>query len=129
MKLSDFPPGAIIPTGDAVEINAGLPTTVVLITNEGDVPVHVTAHMHVFEANPMLCFDRRRAFGMRPNVPVGLAIRLEPGETKPMQLVPIGGNRVVRGFAGLVDGPLDEIDVDDALAKAIERGYRHRPED
>ena len=101
MKLSDLPPGAIIPGGESIEINPGLPRTEIRITNEGDVPVHLTAHMHVFEANPILCFDRRRAFGMRPDVPVGMAVRLEPGETRIMGLVPIGGNRIVRGFAGI----------------------------
>jgi len=128
MKLDDLPPGAIVPGGDAIEINAGLPRSTVRVTNTGDVPVHLTAHFHVFEANPRLRFDRRRAYGMRPDVPAGGAIRIPPGETREVPLVPIGGHRIVRGFAGLVDGPLDETDVDEALARAIERGYLHEDE-
>ncbi len=125
MKLSELAPGAVIPGAEAIEINAGLPVLELPVTNDGEVPVHLTAHMHVFEANPMLRFDRRRAFGMRPDVPAGMAVRIEPGETMRVPLVPIGGARVVRGFAGLVDGPLDESDVDALLQRAIERGCRH----
>jgi urease beta subunit len=128
MKLSDLAPGAIVPWAEAVEINAGLPVTTLRVTNDGEYPVHLTAHFHVFEANPMLRFDRRRAFGMRPDVPSGGAIRFEAGETKTIRLVPIGGKRIVYGFAGLVDGPLNEADVDALLRRAIERGYRHQVE-
>jgi urease subunit beta len=125
MKLSDLPPGVIVPDSEPVEINAGLPVTTLRVTNDGDYPVHLTAHFHVFEANPMLRFDRKRAFGQRPDVPSGGAVRFEPGETKTIRLVPIGGRRIVRGFAGLVDGPLDGADVDALLERAITRGYRH----
>jgi urease beta subunit len=130
MTEINFPPGAIIPaSNEPVTINAGLPVTTVQVTNTGRVPVHLTAHYHVFEANPQLRFDRRKAFGMRPDVPAGGAVRIEPGETVAVPLVPIGGNRIVRGFNGLVDGPLDETDVEDALHQAIERGYQHHPEE
>lgn len=125
MKLSDLPPGAVIPAGAEIEINAGLPVIELAICNDGEVPVHITAHMHVFEANPLLRFDRRRAFGMRPDVPVGMAVRFEAGERKMVRLVPIGGERIVRGFAGLIDGRLEDTDVEAALARAIARGYCH----
>ena len=124
------PPGAIIPgSHEPIVINADLPQTTVQVTNTGEIPVHLTAHFHVFEANPRLRFDRRKAYGMRPDVPAGGAIRFEPGETVPLQMVPIGGNRIVRGFNGLVDGPLDELDVDTALDRAIARGFLHQPEE
>jgi urease beta subunit len=130
MTLEDLRPGAIIPASDdSVVINAGLPVTTVVITNTGEVPVHITAHLHVFEANPRLRFDRRKAFGMRPDVPAGGATRIEPGQTVEAPLVPIGGNRIVRGFWGLVDGPLDETDVDEALERAITLGFEHQPEE
>jgi urease beta subunit len=128
MKLSDLPPGAIVARTEPVVINAGLPVTTLRVTNDGAYPVHLTAHFHVFEANPMLRFDRKRAFGLRPDVSAGGAVRFEPGETKTIQLVPIGGRRVVRGFAGLVDGPLDGADVDALLERAIALGYRHEAE-
>jgi urease beta subunit len=128
MKLSDLPPGAILPHSEPVEINAGLPVTTLRVTNDSDYPVHLTAHFHVFEANPLLRFDRKRAFGRRPDVPAGGAVRFEPGETKTIRLVPIGGRRIVRGFAGLVDGPLDGVDVDALVERAVALGYRHEAE-
>jgi urease beta subunit len=130
MRYEDLPPGAIIPANeDPIVINPDLPRTTVRVTNTGDVPVHLTAHYHVFEANPRLRFDRRKAFGMRPDVPAGGAVRIEPGETESVPLVPISGNRIVRGFHGLVDGPLDDVDTDEVLQRAIDRGFLHEPEE
>jgi urease beta subunit len=125
MKLSDLPPGAVIPADGAIEINAGLPVVNLHITNDGDVPVHLTAHMHVFEANPMLRFDRGKAFGMRPDVSAGMAVRIDAGASEIVPLVPIGGARIVRGFAGLVDGSLDDADRNALLERATALGYRH----
>lgn len=122
-----IPPGGLYPGEAEVEINAGLPVTRVCITNRGDVPVHLTAHFHVFEANPALCFDRRKALGMRPDIPVGWAIRIEPGQTVEVPLVPIGGQRIVRSFHGLVDGPLDEVDRESLLSELVSRGFCHEP--
>src|SRR5262245_60456971 len=118
MRLDDLPPGAVIPGGGDIVINQGLPVTLLRVENTGAVPVHLTAHFHIFEANPRLRFDRRRAWGMKPDLPAGGAYRFEPGETREIALVPIGGKRIVRGFAGFVDGPLDEVDRDAALARA-----------
>jgi urease subunit gamma/beta len=102
-------------------LDGGAPLT---ITNEGDVPVALTSHFHVFEANRRLRFDRRSAWGMRPAVPAGVKIVLEPGETRQIRLLPFGGDRIVRGHGGLVDGPLDAPGaLDTALALARDRGY------
>jgi urease beta subunit len=121
-------PGEIIASGGPVEINGGLPSTRVWITNTGDVPVHLTAHFHVFEANPRLAFDRRRAWGMRLDVPATGSVRIEPGEAREVALVPIGGRRVVRGFSGAVDGALDDTDIDEALARLVAKGFLHERE-
>lgn len=130
MRYDELPPGAIIPANEEpVIVNAGLTQTSVQITNTGDVPVHITAHYHVFEANPKLRFDRRKGFGMRPDVPAGGAVRIEPGETVDVPIVPIGGNQIVRGFHGLVDGPLDNVDPGAAVQLAIDRGFLHKPEE
>jgi urease subunit gamma/beta len=94
------------------------------ITNEADVPVALSSHFHVFEANRRLSFERRAAWGMRLAVAAGVKVVLEPGETRDVRLVPFGGSRVVRGHGGLVDGPLDAPGaLDRALALARERGY------
>lgn len=124
-----IPPGGLVPGEGEVEINAGLPATVVRITNRGAVPVHLTAHFHVFEANPDLCFDRRKAFGMRPDIPVGWAIRIEPGQTVEVPLVPIRGRRIVRGFQSLVNGPVDTADLDALLKELVNRSFCHQPQE
>jgi urease subunit gamma/beta len=51
-------------------------------------------------------------------VPAGTVQRFDAGTTTEAALVPIGGDRIVIGFAGLVDGPLDE---PGALERALER--------
>jgi urease subunit gamma/beta len=51
-------------------------------------------------------------------------VRFDPGATVRVELVPIGGDRVAIGFAGLVDGALDEPGAKErALAKAAACGY------
>lgn len=119
-------PGEILPASEPVIVNDGLDRLMIPVTNTGSAPVHLTAHYHVFEANPRLLFNRRRAWGMRPDVPATGAVRLEPGATVDVPLVPIGGARIVRGFHGAVDGPLDDADPEVALRQLIARGFLHR---
>ncbi|HEV2536478.1 MAG TPA: urease subunit beta [Streptosporangiaceae bacterium] len=104
---------------------AGLAGEVVLeVTNTAAVPISVTSHFHFFEANPRLRFDRAAAYGMHLAVAAGAAVRFEPGGSRRVPLVPIGGRRVVIGFAGLVDGPLDQPGARErALDKARACGY------
>jgi urease subunit gamma/beta len=95
------------------------------VTNESAVLIGVTSHMHFFETNPMLNFDRAAAWGLRLAVPARTKIFFAPGEAREVALVPIGGARVVRGHGELVDGPLDEPGtLEAALALAREKGYR-----
>ncbi len=95
------------------------------VVNEGPVLIGITSHIHVFEINPMLRFDRAAAWGMRLAVPARTKIFFPPGEPVEIALIPIGGARVVRGHGELVDGPLDGPGVRDAaLALAREKGYR-----
>jgi urease subunit gamma/beta len=82
-------------------------TVEVTVTNEAAVPISVTSHFHFFEVNPRLRFDRTAAWGRRLAIPSGTVVRFEPGLPAAVDLVPIAGERVVIGFAGLVDGPLD----------------------
>jgi urease subunit gamma/beta len=104
---------------------AGVAGSVALeVTNTAAVPISVTSHFHFFEANPRLRFDRSAAYGMHLAVAAGSAVRFEPGATRQVGLVPIGGRRVVIGFAGLVDGPLDAPGARErALEKARACGY------
>jgi urease subunit gamma/beta len=95
------------------------------VVNEGDVPVGVTSHFHFFEVNRALRFDRAAAWGMRLAIAPGEKVFFDPGAEREAFLVPLGGARVIRGHAGLADGPLDaDGALDAALALARERGYR-----
>jgi urease subunit gamma/beta len=95
------------------------------VANEGEVLVGVTSHFHFFEVNRALNFDRAAAWGMRLAVPAGTKVFFAPGESREVRLTRFGGARVIRGHAGLVDGPLDAPGAfEQALALARERGYR-----
>src|ERR1700675_3420231 len=75
------------------------------VANTGDRPIQVGSHFHFFEVNRALRFDRAAAFGMRLNIPAGTAVRFEPGDTKTIPLVEIGGSGRVYGLNGLTSGP------------------------
>jgi urease subunit gamma/beta len=100
------------------------------VTNTASVPISVTSHFHFFEANPRLRFDRAAAYGMRLAVPAGASTRFGPGESRTVELTPIGGSRVAIGFAGLVDGPLDAPGAKErSLQRALACGYEHEEAD
>jgi urease subunit gamma/beta len=95
------------------------------VVNEGEVPVGVTSHFHFFEVNRALRFERAAAWGMRLAIAPGVKVFFDPGEPREVFLVPFGGARVIRGHAGLADGPLDAAGaLEAALELARERGYR-----
>jgi urease subunit gamma/beta len=97
----------------------------VTVVNEGAVPVGVTSHLHFFETNPALRFDRAAAWGMRLAIPARTKVFFAPGEPREVVLAPIGGARVVRGHGDLVDGALDDPGAREAaLTMAREKGYR-----
>ena len=117
-------PGELLPAEGNVELNAGRDTTTVTVANTGDRPVQVGSHFHFFETNRALRFDREGAYGMRLNIPAGTTARFEPGDERAVELVAIGGRRVVRGPNGLADGALDAPEVrETALRRARERGF------
>ncbi|MFF8716277.1 urease subunit gamma [Streptomyces sp. NPDC015184] len=119
--LGDRAPGAVLPGPAGPEPE---PAVRLDVRNTATVPVSVTSHYHFFEANPRLDFDRSAAYGMRLCVPAGSSVRFGPGESVEVGLVPIGGDRIAIGFAGLVDGPLDAPGArEEALRRAAACGY------
>ena len=89
------------------------------VVNEGEVPIGVTSHIHFFEANRALRFDRAAAWGMR----LALAGRreglLRARRAAPRAAAaPFGGRRVIRGHGGLCDGPLDAPGAREAALRA-----------
>jgi len=102
-------PGEIIVDAAAgdIEANQGRATVTLLVQHTGDRPIQVGSHYHFFEVNRALHFDRQAAYGMRLNIPAGLAVRFEPGEEKEVTLTTLAGERIAMGHNGLVQGALD----------------------
>ena len=95
-----------------------------VVVNESDIQISVTTHMHFFESNPKLRFDREKAYGLHLHIPAGEHVDFPSGEEVLVELIPIKGSRVLIGFAGLVDGPLDAPGAkENAIGKARSLGY------
>lgn len=99
-------PGEIIAASGDIELNAGLDTVSLDVSNSGDRPVQVGSHYHFAETNAALLFDRAVAHGMRLDIPAGTAVRFEPGQTRSVTLIPFAGRREVYGFRQKVMGKL-----------------------
>ena len=101
-------PGEYFLKSDPIELNARRATRRIEVSNRGDRPIQVGSHFHFFEVNRWLSFDRQAAYGMRLDIPAGPAVRFEPGDTREVALVAIGGTRDVAGLNRLVEGRLDD---------------------
>ena len=102
-------PGEIITCkdGGVILLNEHLKTIMIKVCNLGDRPIQVGSHMHFFEVNRALEFDRNDARGFRLNVPAGTAARFEPGDSKEVELVALAGSREVYGLNNLTNGALE----------------------
>ena len=99
-------PGEILAADGDIELNAGLDTVSLDVSNSGDRPVQVGSHYHFAETNAALLFDRAVAHGRRLDIPAGTAVRFEPGQTRSVTLIPFAGKREVYGFRQKVMGKL-----------------------
>src|SRR5690606_22242853 len=99
-------PGEVLPAAGDLELNSGAEVLTLEVANTGDRPIQVGSHYHFFETNPGLRFDRDRTRGMRLDIAAGTAVRFEPGQTREVRLIPIGGERAVYGFRQEVMGKL-----------------------
>ena len=102
-------PGEIITCkeGGVILLNEHLETIMIKVSNLGDRPIQVGSHMHFFEVNRALEFDRNVARGFRLNVPAGTAARFEPGDSKEVELVALAGSREVYWLNNLTNGALE----------------------
>lgn len=100
-------PGEILFADEPVAFNEGRAITRLTVLNAADRPVQVGSHYHFAEANPGLEFDRAAAHGQRLHIAAGTAVRFEPGIPVDIELVPLGGLRVVPGLRGEIAGALD----------------------
>ena len=115
-------PGEYFITDELIHANNSKATKNLDVVNTGDRPIQIGSHTHFFEANKALVFPRKESYGFHLNIPAGTSIRFEPGDSKQVQLVEYGGRGIVYGFAGLVNGKLDE-NKDEAFQKAKQQGF------
>ncbi len=99
-------PGEVMTLPGELELNAGREAVTLGVSNTGDRPVQVGSHYHFAETNSALSFDRDAARGMRLDIAAGTAVRFEPGQTREINLVPMGGGRKIFGFNQGVMGAL-----------------------
>ncbi len=118
-------PGEYLIDEGTIKLNENLEQLKLTVANTGDRPIQVGSHFHFFEINKALDFDRKSAYGMRLDIPAGTAVRFEPGETKSVSLVKIGGTREGYGLNGLVQGKMDDEETKQkAFTKAIKLGFK-----
>jgi len=91
-------PGEVRVRETPVELNAGRERRRLLVVNDGDRPIQIGAHLHFPDANPALTFDRDAARGFRLDVPAGTSVRFEPGVSRLVELVALGGIGRVAGL-------------------------------
>jgi len=99
-------PGEIKVASGDIELNRGRKALSIAVENTGDRPIQVGSHYHFFETNDALKFDRKKAYGRRLNIAAGTAVRFEPGQTRTVELIGVGGSRIIYGFTGKVMGKL-----------------------
>ena len=101
-------PGEYFIEDGEIELNRGRETVTLSVANSGDRPIQVGSHYHFYETNPALKFDRKKARGMRLDIPAGTAVRFEPGQTREVTLVALAGKRAVYGFRQEIMGRLQK---------------------
>lgn len=114
--------------GEGIVLNEGRKRLRLRVTSRGDRPIQVGSHYHFVETNPMLEFDRGAAIGFRLDIPAGTSVRFEPGDTRTVTLVEIGGGKVVRGGNGLVEGVVDASRTGEIVERLQTAGFAHKPE-
>jgi urease len=127
----------------SITINDGRDIVEITVVNTGDRPIQIGSHYAFLETNKALKFDRKLSIGKRLNVPSGSSIRFEPGESKRITLVQMGGaQRILTGnrlmtIVGDSTGSkistksvteLTESDKDKIIANLVKLGFQHEPE-
>ena len=116
-------PGEYKLAESAVIANEGRREIELEVANTGDRPIQVGSHFHFFEVNRALRFDRAAAYGMRLNIPAGTAVRFEPGDSKRVPLVEIGGSATIHELNGIRNGPENSFTKPMSLKRAVEQGF------
>lgn len=82
-----FHAGEIDVAGGEIELHPGRARVTLEVTSHGDRPIQVGSHYPFEKANSALEFDRAAAAGKHLDIPAGMAVRFEPGETRSVTLV------------------------------------------
>ncbi|MDP5273948.1 urease subunit beta [Chengkuizengella axinellae] len=114
-------PGEYRYAKESITLNKNRKIIELLVINKGDRPIQVGSHFHFYEVNSALDFDRSLSYGMRLDIPAGMAIRFEPGEEKPVTIVELGGQKIVYGLNNLVNGKLESSPNPAELKQRIEK--------
>lgn len=94
------------------------------VRNTASTAIGISSHIHLAEVNPRLRLDRGAAFGMRPAIPTGETVWIQPGATASLAITPITGQRIMIGNTGAIDGSLDDPNTRErALATLRACGY------
>lgn len=91
-------PGEMRVRDTPLELNTSRDKRSLVVVNNGDRPIQVGSHLHLAHANSALHFDREAATGFRLDIPAGTAVRFEPGVSRTVGLVSLGGERYVAGL-------------------------------
>jgi urease len=116
------------------------------VTNNGDRPIQVCSwffffrfyknsqyqvgsHYHFIETNPFLLFDRLLAYGKKLDIPSGTSIRFEPGETKTVTLVELGGSQIASGGNCIAQGPIRFPIPEEVIENITKKRFSHKVQD
>jgi urease subunit beta len=91
-------PGAVRCAPGMLTLNADRERRTLVIVNTGDRPVQIGSHIHLPLVNSALDFDREAAEGFRLDVPSGTSQRFEPGVSREVAIVALGGTGTVPGI-------------------------------
>lgn len=98
MAITTTGPGALRVLDGTLEINAGRLRRTLVIVNTGDRPIQIGSHLHLPDANAALAFDRDAARGFRLDIAAGTSRRFEPGASRKVAIVALGGRGLVPGI-------------------------------
>jgi urease subunit beta len=94
-------PGAIRVAPGELELNADRGPEQrgeLTFVNTADRPIQIGSHIHLPDVNSGLEFDRTAAQGFRLDIPAGTAARFEPGASRTVAIVALGGARQIPGI-------------------------------